>query len=1478
MSLNTPTRFPLSTPQRRIWYSEAEQPGTDLNNLALRRRLPAETGFAQIEAAWNALVEKHDSLRLRLLMEAAEGDEFPVSQSITEFTPQVVPGHRFPTREASRPLVKELVERPFDLKSGEPLWRLVAFQVADEAPEALLVIHHIVSDGWSLVLMGDQLAKTLEGGKLPPVGSYRDFVEAERDYLACEQADKDQRFWREALLEGPEPVELGTGAVRKGQPFQRTIPLDDELGELSMKATRELSLTLFKQVLTALTVVIGRSARVEQFGLGIASHNRSQRQFFPMGGMFVSTLPLVRRYQPEQSFAQLASQSATELDALLREHSRYPFDVLVSSMRAEGHDISHVTSLSLVGHPDFSDEIVAESTGGVGQGLAVHVNLGGQAKQGKLVLGVAGDGRTVGEEEALTLVRQVTNVLRAGLRNPHLPVGQLPLVDAAEEARLLAFNGGYHDYSDSSNIVEQWAQRATELAAKEALVAGDERLSYAQLDGWSDAVASALIAARSSSTQDSLGEAPALVGVCLGRGAAMVASLLGVLKSGAGYVPLDPEYPPDRLRFMIEDAGITRVVAESRFTDLLPGVAVIDPTTLPRDGTSPRQEGQKTIAIGPSTVAYAIFTSGTTGKPKGVPIAHHQVLDLWKRLAPRFGIDRESRALLFASMNFDASVVELFLPLLCGATVVMALEQHRSDGGTLLRLLEEEKVSWATIPPALLAIMPSTPLPHLDHLGVAGEASDPAVVATWSQGRTMYNAYGPTECTVAASIAPFGPDTSTSDIGPPTPNTHAYVLDAGLQMVPVGVPGELYLAGVSVSTGYLGRPELTAERFLSNPWASADLRNPRMYKTGDLVRWTEKGRLEFIGRVDFQVKIRGHRIECGEVSTALGALDGVASALVVPVPQGSTHRLVAYLVPAEGVELNVSELRSGLGQRLPDYMVPSAFVFLHEFPRTPNGKIDRKALPAPTATAETSADYLAPRNATEQALCALWSDMLGVEKVGVRDDFFALGGDSLTLMKLVAAAEAQGLPLTVADLRKAPTVEGLAELLRERPACTGAPALPPLLEVEEDGPFPLSLNALMMEHQEAAMEAAGFQPPAMLTVWEVDGPLDEAALRAAVHRFIADNDALRVRIVREGKGATLHPVSCGLQPEWEEIAPEQAAELGRAWSAEHGGSDEPACQFRLWRLDAERHQLVMKGTHQLLDAWASRLLMSTLAESYRQAAGGGEITLPRPTTLRAFTHWYHQLLESGAQDGARDYWRDLSAGGSRTFPLPPAPRDPQDPYRVVMFGQPFPVELREALEERCQRLSATFFEGCITAYLLALRQLAPSDRLVCGYVSALRDTTATQTVIGSLTNRMFLALDVPDEGSEGEFARLLPRLREALSLNDQNHIWPAWREFGEDGLGANGTFFHYVPRASEGPPSLGDGATLRPSGPPPLTYWPLGLVFQVVDHPVTPSLLGLGRAGFCDELYLQQLAQTFCRVVSSIVNEKETLHARHIPA
>ncbi len=1456
--------FPLSTPQRRIWYSEAEQPGTDLNNLALRRRMPAGASFADIEAAWNRLLEHHDSLRLRLVMEAVQDDDFPISQRIADFAPVAVEGYRFPDRESSRTLVRELIERPFDLKSGEAMWRLVALQVGEEAPEALLVIHHLISDGWSLTLVGDQLARLIEKGKLPPVGSYRSFVEAERDYLRSEQGDADQRFWRELLLEGPEPVELGPAGARGETPFQLTIPLDDELAQLSVKAARERSLTLFKQVLTALTVVLGRSARVEQFGLGIASHNRGQRQFFPMGGMFVSTLPLLRRYAPHQTFADLARESATELDALLKQHARYPFDVLVSTMRAEGHDISHVTRLNLVGHPDFSEEIVAEATGGVGQGLALHVNLGGQSKQGKLVLGVAGDGRTVSRKEALTLVRQVANVLRAGLQNPDTPVARLPLIDEEEKARLLAFNGTFHPYPDHGTIVEQWDSRVAEHPDKEALVAGTERLSYAQLDGWSEAIAAALRQASvglPTAEGQPAGERPPLVGVCLSRGAAMVASLLGVLKSGAGYIPLDPEYPPDRLAFMIEDAGLTLVLAESRLAELLPGVELIDPSTLPRQAEASRGE------IGPDTVAYAIFTSGTTGKPKGVPIAHHQVLNLWKGLAPRFGLERESRALLFASMNFDASVVELFLPLLCGGTVVMALEQHRSDGTALLRLLEEERVSWATIPPALLAIMPATPLPHLEHLGVAGEASDPAVVATWSKGRTMYNAYGPTECTVAASIAPFGADTSTSDIGPPTPNTHAYVLDAGLEMVPVGVPGELYLAGPSVSTGYLGRPELTAERFLPNPWASEPLRNPRMYKTGDLVRWTEKGRLEFIGRVDFQVKIRGHRIECGEVSTALGGLPGVGGALVIPVPHGSTHRLVAYVVPAESVSLNVAELRQGLSRRLPDYMVPSAFVFLEAFPRTPNGKIDRRALPAPAASTEPSADYLAPRDQTEQELCSLWEKLLGVERVGVRDDFFALGGDSLSMMKVAAAAEERGMPVTVADLRETPTVEQLALVLRGRP---DSQALPPIREVTGEDPFPLSLNALMMEHQEAALEAAGFHPPAMLSVWELEGPLDEAAMRDAVHRFIADNDALRVRIVRQDEGAMLKPVSQGLTPEWEEVEAERAPELARAWGAQEEDGESPSCRFRLWRLSERRHQLVMKGTHQLLDAWASRVLMSTLAQSYL----GSTPTSP-PTSLRSFTHWYHELLESGACDKSRDYWREVAAEGPRTFTDPPAPSDPADPYRAVMHHAPFPLELRTAFEEQCRRHSATLFEGSMAAYLLALRQLAPSDRLVCGYVTALRDSAAAQTVIGSLTNRMFLGLRV---SSEEEFAQLLPRVRHGLNLNDTHHLWPAWREFGEDGLGARGTFFHYVPRATEAPPTLGPQTVLRPSGPPPLTYWPLGLVFQVVDHPETPGLLGLGRAGFCDAAYLARLAQAFSEVVTSIVNEKESLYASHVPA
>ncbi|MFT3772546.1 MAG: amino acid adenylation domain-containing protein [Minicystis sp.] len=535
-----------------------------------------------------------------------------------------------------------------------------------------------------------------------------------------------------------------------------------------------------------------------------------------------------------------------------------------------------------------------------------------------------------------------------------------------------------------------------------------------------------------------------VVGVAIGRSPAAIVALLAVLKAGGAYLPLDPTLPEERLRFMMEDAGLAALLTEDRILDELPGVSV---PAIAVDASAPVIDAESADPLDslttPDNAAYVIYTSGSTGKPKGVVVEHRGLGNLAAAQARVFGVAPEGRVLQFASLNFDASVSEIVVTLLAGATLVLAPQEAMLPGPDSVRTLVDNAVSVVTLPPSALAVMPPVALPSLRTLVVAGEACPEDVVNRWAEGRRFIDAYGPTEATVCATMGECFPDAGKPSIGRPMDNVRVYVLDARGGPAPVGVPGELCVAGVGVARGYLGRPDLTADRFVADPFAGG-----RMYRTGDRARWLPDGRLDFLGRIDQQIKLRGYRVEPGEIEAWLLEHGNVREAAVVlREDRPGDKRLVAYVVPHDAPAPDAAELRDFLAARLPPYMIPSAFVALAAMPLGATGKVDRKALPAPEAG--DGGSFVAPRTDTERAIASIWEKVIGVPRVGVNDDFFELGGHSLLATQVMARlAETLGVELPLATLFELKTVAALAEVVDIARGGQQAPAVEDLEEGE----------------------------------------------------------------------------------------------------------------------------------------------------------------------------------------------------------------------------------------------------------------------------------------------------------------------------------------------------------------------------------------------------------------------------------------------
>ncbi|HEV3049322.1 MAG TPA: amino acid adenylation domain-containing protein, partial [Longimicrobium sp.] len=783
-------------------------------------------------------------------------------------------------------------------------------------------------------------------------------------------------------------------------------------------------------------------------------------------------------------------------------------------------------------------------------------------------------------------------------------------------------------------------------------------------------------------------------------------------------VPLDPAYPAERLAFMLADSGAPLLLTRSPLPEGLPPHAA-EVVCLDADRERIEAESARAPAAGvlPENLAYVIYTSGSTGTPKGVMVPHRGVPNLAYAQARRFGIDGASRVLQFASFSFDAAVAEVFDALLAGATLVMASRDALLPGAGLLETLRSGRVTVATLPPSVLAMLAPEDLPELRTVVSAGEAVDAATVERWSAGRAFVNAYGPTETTVCATSARCEADGRAPAIGRGLENVRVYVLDAAGRPAPVGVAGELYVGGVGVARGYLGRPGLTAERFVPDPFGGAT--GARLYRTGDRVRWSARGELEFLGRVDAQVKVRGFRIEPGEIEATLRRHAAVRECVVVARGDASGGaRLVGYIVG----EADPDALRAHLRRSLPEYMVPSAFVFLKALPLTPNGKLDRQALPAPEYAADADR-YVAPRTPVEEVLAGIWAEVLRLDRVGVEESFFDLGGHSLLATRVVSRVrDVFAIELPLRALFEGPTVAELAGRVEEMRRA-GLPVLPPVVPTGRTGALPLSFaqeRLWFLDRLEPG--STTYNLPA---AWRLGGALDQAALERALGEIVRRHEVLRTTF-REANGSPVQVIApfggfalpvedlSGLDEADREAAVRRRAleEARRAFDLSAG----PLFRAALLRLDAEDHVLLLSMHHVVSDGWSMGVLFRELSALYAAYRAGGESPLRElPVQYADYALWQRAQLEGEALDRQLSYWRERLAGVPELLELPiDHPRPAVQTYR----GASVPLDLSPELLERLQALGrsqgATLYMTLLGAFQVLLSKYSGSEDVVVG--------------------------------------------------------------------------------------------------------------------------------------------------------------------
>ncbi|WP_112264135.1 non-ribosomal peptide synthase/polyketide synthase [Lentzea terrae] len=1167
----------LSFAQQRLWFLDQLTPGGTEYVTPLAVRLVGELDVAALTAAMSALVARHESLRTTFREVDGRAVQVVHPPAPVEIPVAVGEVEEMLAREAST---------PFDLTTG-PLLRPLLIRVSAHEHVLALTMHHIVTDGWSGGLIMEELSALYAGQPLPalPV-QYADFAAWQRSLPLDEQLG----YWCTQLA-GVPALELPTDRPRppthttNGATLEVALPADG-LRTLA----RGQDTTLFTALVAVCTLLLRRWSGQDDIAVGTVSSGREHPELERLIGFFVNTLTLRSTVDESVSFAEfLDGVRATVRDAFA--HQDVPFERVVDALQPD-RDPSRTPLFQVLVALQNAPSRAGSLPGLAGEDVDLPVHTAsfdvafefteiGDSLHGTITYNTDLFDRTTIER----LVRHLSVLVDGVVAAPARPMAELPMLTPAELDQLEAWNDTALAVEPCSfaQLVERQVVRTPDAPA---LIHAEGEITFAELDARANQLAR-LLAEHGAGPER-------IVAVRLPRSVDIIVTELAVMKTGAAFLPIDPDYPAERVEFMLRDSD---------------PVVVVDG---PLDASG-YDASSLDVPVDLAQPAYVIYTSGSTGRPKGVVVTHAGLASFSTAEIEHFRVRPGDRVLEFSSPSFDASVLELCMSLPAGAALVVPAEGPLL-GEQLAEVLRDNKVTHALIPPVAMATVPDVPLPDFRTLVVGGDACTAELVARWAPGRRMINAYGPTESTVVTSWSEELEPGGVPPIGKPLPNTRVYVLDSSLRPVPVGVPGELHVSGPALARGYLGRPGLTAERFIANPFEPG-----RMYRTGDVVRWNSSGELEFVGRADDQVKIRGFRVELGEVESALLRNPSVREAVVVAQEFSGHKRLVAYVVGA------VDGLREFLAETLPDYLVPSAFVAVDEIPLSPNGKVDRKALPVPEFT---STAHVPPRNDVERALCSLWADVLAVQEVGVKDNFFTLGGDSILSIQVVARGRRAGLHFTAKDLFTHQTVAGLA------PHVTAETDTGERADVTGDVPL-LPIQRWFFAGVRTAPHHFNQSHLVELTT-----DVDVTALRQSLEALVRHHDALRMRFTSDESGWHQHnppfePVDL-LSEHPVEVLEQVADELHASFDLA-GGPLLRAALFGSRRLFLVAHHLVVDGV-----SW--RILLDDLDTAYHQALRGEPIDLGRKST--SVHDWAVKLwsfVDSGALDHEIEHWRSITA-------------------------------------------------------------------------------------------------------------------------------------------------------------------------------------------------------------------------------------------
>ncbi|MFC0063317.1 amino acid adenylation domain-containing protein [Umezawaea endophytica] len=1347
VALDRPDELPLSFAQRRLWLVQQLEGTSSAYNFPLVLRLRGTLDIAALRAAIGDVMARHEALRTVF----GERDGVPFQRVVPVAEPVVEVVDVLDVEE----FVASTVDRPFDLSAELPV-RTTVGRLSAVENVVVLLLHHITTDEWSdrpfLADLAAAYAARSEGRDPelpPPAVQYGDYALWQQELLGeGDLATAQLDYWATALDGVPEELELPTDRPRPARPSFRGAELEIDLGPLAddlRGLAQRTGASMFMVLHAAVATMLHRLGAGVDIPLGAPIAGRTDEALDDLVGFFVNTLVLRTDLSGDPSFTELVAR-VRETDLAAFSHQDVPFEAVVERVNPTRSTARNPLFQVMVGYHNRSGDWLElpgldvdwEPVTTRSAKFDLVFSFTEHVDTGAVVLALEYATDLFDPATAARFGERLTAVVEAVTAAPDAPVSAIEVLSADERALVVdGFNATVRDVPEET-FPALFAKRVAEFGESVAVVDRSRSISYARIDALSNRIAR-LLADRGVGAES-------VVGIAVPKSIEMVATILGVLKLGAAYLPLDLSHPADRIAFMLEDSAAVLLVGTSDEAARVPSVDGLPRVLLDDPATAAELAALDESAVdgGPvslDSAMYVIYTSGSTGKPKGVVVPHEGIASLAATAIDRMDLKTGSRVLQFASVGFDVAVFELTMALTVGGRLVLAPDEVRVAGPALTDFLRERRITHMILPPSLVAALPEDcELPAGSTILVGTETVPPDVIGRWAGRLNLLAAYGLTEATVNSTLWRARAGWSGAvPIGVPDPNTTVYVLDDALRPVPPGVVGELYVSGRGLARGYLNRASLTAERFVASPFGEL---GERMYRTGDRARWRTDGSLDFLGRVDDQVKIRGFRIELGEIEAALTRHPAVTQAAVLADREGDITRLVGYVVG----DADPLELRAFVAERLPEYMVPATVLTLDgPLPLTPNGKLNRKALPKPDWSALTGDDR--PATPGEQVIADLFAAVLELPSVGVHDDFFALGGHSMSSMRLVGQVRAAlGVELSIRDVFDSPTVAGLAARLDG-----ASDARSPLVPVPRPEVLPLAPPQRWQWERGRANDHA-------LSLRSPDG-FDADALARAWADVVERHEPLRTAYSATGQRQGAKPaleldaVTADLDARLTELARANGFPLRATLVTDGSGAQ----------------AFLLTAHYLVLDEWSVVPLFRDLTTAYTaRLAGRAPTWTPLPVTYADYTTWAGDWLDTVATPQL-DYWRTVLRGAPETLPLPvDRPRSAAPTGAADIVGFELDPVLHNGIDRLARETGTSLFMVVQAALAVLLTRHGAGEDLPIGTLVAGRGEEVLADLVGCFFNTVLLRTDTAGDPS---FTELLARIRETdLSAFDRQDV------------------------------------------------------------------------------------------------------------